>query len=204
MLIQQLVNGLTLGAIYSLIALGYTLVYGILTMINFAHSEVLMLGAFMALGLAAFSSGDRYMYTRAQLEAKIDIALGGLVAEELVFGSAEAIPGQWSTGPSNDLEKATQIAKMMVQTLGMGRKTGLAVTAPGERDYGRSPFGENVSALVFAEVNAILDESKKRVTERLTRNRHVLEALTAAVLSKETLIGDEIQETIDRAGPVMK
>ena len=53
MLIQQLVNGLTLGAIYSLIALGYTLVYGILTMINFAHSEVLMLGAFMALGLAA-------------------------------------------------------------------------------------------------------------------------------------------------------
>ncbi len=53
MLVQQLVNGLTLGAIYSLIALGYTLVYGILTMINFAHSEVLMLGAFMALGLAA-------------------------------------------------------------------------------------------------------------------------------------------------------
>ncbi|PIR19272.1 MAG: branched-chain amino acid ABC transporter permease, partial [Elusimicrobia bacterium CG11_big_fil_rev_8_21_14_0_20_64_6] len=53
MLIQQLVNGLTLGAIYSLIALGYTLVYGILAMINFAHSEVLMLGAFIALGLAA-------------------------------------------------------------------------------------------------------------------------------------------------------
>lgn len=53
MLIQQLINGLTLGAIYSLIALGYTLVYGILAMINFAHSEVLMLGAFIALGLAA-------------------------------------------------------------------------------------------------------------------------------------------------------
>ena len=53
MLIQQLINGLTLGAIYSLIALGYTLVYGILAMINFAHSEVLMLGAFSALGLAA-------------------------------------------------------------------------------------------------------------------------------------------------------
>ncbi|MBI4059972.1 MAG: branched-chain amino acid ABC transporter permease [Elusimicrobia bacterium] len=53
MLIQQIINGLTLGAIYSLIALGYTLVYGILAMINFAHSEVLMLGAFLALGLAA-------------------------------------------------------------------------------------------------------------------------------------------------------
>jgi branched-chain amino acid transport system permease protein len=62
MLIQQLVNGLTLGAIYSLIALGYTLVYGILAMINFAHSEVLMLGSFCALGFAmlmpsAFGSG---------------------------------------------------------------------------------------------------------------------------------------------------
>ncbi|MEK7390387.1 MAG: branched-chain amino acid ABC transporter permease, partial [Elusimicrobiota bacterium] len=55
MLTQQIVNALTLGAIYSLIALGYTLVYGILTMINFAHSEVLMLGSFMALGLATVS-----------------------------------------------------------------------------------------------------------------------------------------------------
>jgi branched-chain amino acid transport system permease protein len=53
--LQQVVNGLTLGAIYSLIALGYTLVYGILTMINFAHSEVLMLGSFMALGLATLA-----------------------------------------------------------------------------------------------------------------------------------------------------
>ncbi len=57
MFLQQIINGLTLGAIYSLIALGYTLVYGILTMINFAHSEVLMLGSFMALGLAAFAPG---------------------------------------------------------------------------------------------------------------------------------------------------
>ena len=53
MLTQQIVNGLTLGAIYALIALGYTLVYGILAMINFAHSEVLMIGSFIALGLSA-------------------------------------------------------------------------------------------------------------------------------------------------------
>jgi branched-chain amino acid transport system permease protein len=44
-LIEQLVNGLTLGAIYALVALGYTLVYGVLMMINFAHSEIFMLGA---------------------------------------------------------------------------------------------------------------------------------------------------------------
>lgn len=46
MLFQQLINGLTLGSIYALIALGYTLVYGILLLINFAHSEIFMMGAY--------------------------------------------------------------------------------------------------------------------------------------------------------------
>src|SRR5260370_18988351 len=46
--LQQLINGLALGAIYALIALGYTMVYGVLRFINFAHSDVLMLGAFTA------------------------------------------------------------------------------------------------------------------------------------------------------------
>ena len=47
--LQQLINGLTLGAIYGLIAIGYTMVYGIIGMINFAHGEIYMLGAFFAL-----------------------------------------------------------------------------------------------------------------------------------------------------------
>jgi len=49
---QQIVNGLSLGAIYALIALGYTMVYGTLQMINFAHSEVFMMGGFFALLIA--------------------------------------------------------------------------------------------------------------------------------------------------------
>ncbi len=51
-LFQQLINGLALGSIYALIALGYTMVYGVLRFINFAHSDVLMLGAFAAFYLA--------------------------------------------------------------------------------------------------------------------------------------------------------
>ena len=43
---QQLINGLALGSIYALIAIGYTMVYGILRFINFAHGDVFMLGAF--------------------------------------------------------------------------------------------------------------------------------------------------------------
>lgn len=46
--LQQIINGLSLGSIYALIALGYTMVYGVLRFINFAHSDVLMLGAFAA------------------------------------------------------------------------------------------------------------------------------------------------------------
>ena len=45
--LQQLLNGLSLGAIYALIALGYTMVYGVLRFINFAHSDVFMVGAFI-------------------------------------------------------------------------------------------------------------------------------------------------------------
>jgi branched-chain amino acid transport system permease protein len=47
--VQQLINGLTLGAIYGLIAIGYTMVYGIIGMINFAHGEIYMIGAFISI-----------------------------------------------------------------------------------------------------------------------------------------------------------
>jgi branched-chain amino acid transport system permease protein len=47
--VQQLINGITLGSIYGLIAIGYTMVYGIIGMINFAHGDIFMIGAFIAL-----------------------------------------------------------------------------------------------------------------------------------------------------------
>ncbi|MGN6701923.1 MAG: ABC transporter permease subunit, partial [Burkholderiaceae bacterium] len=43
--LQQIFNGLVLGSMYALIALGYTMVYGVLNLINFAHGDVLMIGA---------------------------------------------------------------------------------------------------------------------------------------------------------------
>ena len=58
---QQLINAVTLGAIYGLIAIGYTMVYGIIGMINFAHGEIYMIGAFisiiayLALGIAGIT-----------------------------------------------------------------------------------------------------------------------------------------------------
>lgn len=54
MFLQQLINGLTVGGVYALIALGYTMVYGILELINFAHGEIYMLGAYLGVILFAF------------------------------------------------------------------------------------------------------------------------------------------------------
>ena len=54
MLLQQLINGLTLGAVYALIALGYTMVYGILGLINFAHGEIYMIGAYLGIIFLGF------------------------------------------------------------------------------------------------------------------------------------------------------
>src|SRR5260221_12933246 len=50
---QQIINGLTLGAVYALIALGYSMVYGILQLLNFAHGDVYMVGAFIGYGALA-------------------------------------------------------------------------------------------------------------------------------------------------------
>jgi branched-chain amino acid transport system permease protein len=61
-LIQQIINGVSLGAIYALIALGYTMVYGILRFINFAHSDVFMVGAFIGYYVSPYisQSPDRW------------------------------------------------------------------------------------------------------------------------------------------------
>ncbi len=64
-LIQTLISGLSLGSIYALIALGYTMVYGIAKMLNFAHGDVIMVGAYSGivavaqLGLSPWVGGDR-------------------------------------------------------------------------------------------------------------------------------------------------
>src|SRR3989344_2948919 len=57
-LTQQLINGLVLGSIYALVALGYTMVYGILELINFAHGEVTMFGAMICLAVIGAFAGS--------------------------------------------------------------------------------------------------------------------------------------------------
>lgn len=82
MLVQQLVNGCMLGAVYALIAIGYTLVFGVLGMLHLAHGEVFMVGAFVGLVVATQLSGNVLV---ALAGAMIATGLLGLIIERVAF-----------------------------------------------------------------------------------------------------------------------
>jgi branched-chain amino acid transport system permease protein len=95
--IQQLVNGLALGSIYALIALGYTMVYGILRFINFAHSDVLMLGAFAAFYFTPFIAptlGEQSIATAliVIIASALTCACIGMLIEFLAYRPLRARP----------------------------------------------------------------------------------------------------------------
>jgi branched-chain amino acid transport system permease protein len=79
---QQLVNGLALGSIYALIALGYTMVYGIIALINFAYGEIYMFGAFAGLTLAASYNMNVYV---ALLGAILFTMVLGVLIERIAY-----------------------------------------------------------------------------------------------------------------------
>lgn len=87
--VQHIINGISLGSIYALIALGYTMVYGILKMINFAHSDVYMVGAFAAYYFARWLGieNDPGLSTLATLIviSMICCSLLGLAIERLAY-----------------------------------------------------------------------------------------------------------------------
>lgn len=88
---QQFINGLTQGSIYALIALGYTMVYGVLRLINFAHGDVYMLGAYFGLYSAARfgrdAEGDFSLVTTlaAFAVAMVGAAIAGILIERLAY-----------------------------------------------------------------------------------------------------------------------
>ena len=94
--IQQLINGLTLGSIYALVALGYTMVYGILGLINFAHGEVVMIGALTALAaikpLAAAGVPGPLAVLLGCLFAMLVCLILGLVIERVAYRPLRRAP----------------------------------------------------------------------------------------------------------------
>ena len=89
-LLQQIVNGLVVGSVYALVALGYTMVYGILGLINFAHGEVVMVGALTALllGAVAVAQQDLKQLLAASTSAQLGFVVMGAGLASVSGGAA--------------------------------------------------------------------------------------------------------------------
>nr|HPM64519.1 branched-chain amino acid ABC transporter permease [Bacillota bacterium] len=87
--VQQLVNGLALGSVYSLIALGYTMVYGIVRLINFAHGDIFMLGAYYGFFIITLL---KLPFVLALPLAMLLAALSGMIIERLAYKPLRKAP----------------------------------------------------------------------------------------------------------------
>jgi branched-chain amino acid transport system permease protein len=89
MFLQQVINGLMLGSIYALVALGYTMVYGVLKFINFAHGEIFMWGAFFGLLLAGIPGINFFVVLLLTL---ISSAIFGVIIERVAYKPLRTAP----------------------------------------------------------------------------------------------------------------
>ena len=139
---------------------------------------------------------DRYLMTRAELETRLCVLLGGRVAEEITFGDV-------STGAQDDLQKATDIARSMVTEYGMSERLGLRTFERERRGLfldtpwaTKKDYSEEKAAAIDKEVEDILEQAHRQVQELLTTQKPLLEQLARLLLEKEVLEGDELRRTI--------
>jgi cell division protease FtsH len=143
---------------------------------------------------------DRYNYPEGYLRARIIGALGGRVAEEIVYGTR-------TTGAESDIEQVTDLARRMVTRWGMSEKLGTVELAPRENPYlggsgsygAEKPYSEETARTIDAEVWRIIEESHVDARRLLTEHRKELEALAQALLQRETLDEQEILEVTELA-----
>ena len=134
---------------------------------------------------------DRYSVSRNQLLDQIAYAMGGRVAEEIVFHDP-------TTGASNDFEKATNIARDMVIKYGFSAKLGATSFGnSGEVFIGRDmaqarEYSEATAQQIDAEVRLILDAAHDEAYKALMTNRKVLDAMAKELMERETLQAEDI------------
>ncbi|MDD3609368.1 MAG: ATP-dependent zinc metalloprotease FtsH [Halothiobacillaceae bacterium] len=157
-----------------------------------------------ALGVTMFlPEQDRYSYSKRKLESQVSSLFGGRIAEELIFG-AEAV----TTGASNDIERATDIARNMVTKWGMSERLGtLAYTEEeGEVFLGRSvtqhkSVSDETAHIIDEEIRSIIDRNYERTRQILVDNMDVLHAMAEALMKYETIDVGQIDNLMARREP---
>ena len=136
---------------------------------------------------------EKYLNTEAELHSMIVECLAGRAAEELVFETV-------TTGASNDIEKATKIARAMVTQYGMSKKFGLMGLARQENMYlgGRAVLecGDDTATEVDAEVSRILKECYEEAKKILEENRFAMDEIAKFLIEKETITGKEFMKIL--------
>ncbi|MBI2909739.1 MAG: ATP-dependent metallopeptidase FtsH/Yme1/Tma family protein [Chloroflexi bacterium] len=144
---------------------------------------------------------DRYLWTRRQFNDMLAWALGGHLAEELVFDEI-------TTGSENDIEQATKIARKMVTEYGMSERLG-------PRTFGRKEeliflgreiaeqknYSEKMAELIDDEIRTIIEHAYGVARDILSKNREKLKQIADRLIQEETLEGDELEALFNAPTP---
>lgn len=154
-----------------------------------------------ALGVTMFlPEKDQYSASKQKLDSMISSLYGGRIAEEMVFGWEQV-----STGASNDIERATELARNMVTKWGLSQRLGpLTYSAEeGEVFLGRSvtqhkTVAEETSHTIDEEIRSIIDRNYERSEKILKENIDILHAMADALMKYETIDKFQIDDLMAR------
>ena len=136
---------------------------------------------------------EKFLMTKAELESELVTLLAGRASEEIFFESV-------STGASNDIEKATKIARSMVTRFGMSDEFGLMglETIQGQYLDGRAVLncGEQTAAKVDIVVMGMLKEAYEKAKALISSNKMAMNRIAAFLIEKETITGEEFMKIL--------
>lgn len=141
--------------------------------------------------------------TRAELRDQLTVMLGGRAAEEIIF------EGEISTGASDDLERASELARQMVTRFGMSERMGnLTYGKPLAGRYLQSPlaleernYSDKTAEAIDDEVHRLIDECFERARNMLFTRHSQLESIARELIKRETLDRSALNELIRTADP---
>ncbi len=178
--------------------IGHALVASSLPQADPVHKVTIIPRGVAALGATyQLPLEDRYLLTRSELEDRIAVLLGGRVAEEIIYGEI-------STGAHNDLERATEMARLMVMQYGMSEQLGPMTFGGGQqamflRGSGlphEREYSEESARRIDGETRSIIDRIYDRVRDLLTARKRVLVEAATELKQKETLEGDRLRQLL--------
>ena len=141
---------------------------------------------------------EKFLMDRGELKNELRTLLGGRSAEEVVFHTA-------TTGASNDIERATELARKMITMYGMSNKFGIMGLATVQSQYLEQSYGltcaQATAAEVDAEIYELLEQCHPEAKQLLEENRALLDQIAEYLLKKETITGQEMMAIIEGRDP---